>query len=318
MWHSNRRCISILYIIFIFDCLKSYGFGFTRLDSKAVFRQYASRILAMQSVEEIICVHKGLTAQQFAHPRDLKISSALSNLPLAHTIARSLLRSRSGSPEHDGCIQVDHDHQLYKLLQMASKTLDMEAPELFVKECAVPNAFTLSHVDRTPKIVLHSSLLEILGEEELLAIVAHELGHIKCKHDLWALLLANISRVADWVVRGHLPLRHLLEMWHQSAEYSSDRAALLVVQDDSIVLSALAKLAGMESSGAPLSSHHAEDFPCPDGFDTSTWQFCMNEGVGFHSHPNPVDRVQQIRSWARSKQFYQLVACSSLMPISIS
>jgi Zn-dependent protease with chaperone function len=75
--------------------------------------------------------------------------------------------------------------------------LGMEPPELYVRQHPVPNAYTLAISGRKPFIVLHTALLELLSGPELQAVLAHELGHLKCDHGLW-LTVANM--LADGTV----------------------------------------------------------------------------------------------------------------------
>ena len=45
-----------------------------------------------------------------------------------------------------------------------------------------PNAYTLAIAGRKPFIVVHSALLELMEPAEVQAVLAHELGHLKCDH----------------------------------------------------------------------------------------------------------------------------------------
>jgi Zn-dependent protease with chaperone function len=55
----------------------------------------------------------------------------------------------------------------------------------------VPNAYTLAIAGRKPFIVVHTALLELLSPAEVQAVLAHELGHLKCDHGVW-LTAANV------------------------------------------------------------------------------------------------------------------------------
>ena len=46
----------------------------------------------------------------------------------------------------------------------------------------LPNAYTLAIAGRKPFIVLHTALLDLLTPAEVQAVLAHELGHLKCDH----------------------------------------------------------------------------------------------------------------------------------------
>lgn len=56
---------------------------------------------------------------------------------------------------------------LHKLLVEAAKRLNTEAPDLYVRQNPVPNAYTLAISGRKPFIVVHTSLVELLTRREL-------------------------------------------------------------------------------------------------------------------------------------------------------
>src|SRR5918997_2274690 len=142
---------------------------------------------------------------------------------------------------------------LHAKLQIACTTLGVDMPELFVQQSPIVNAFT-GGVER-PVIVLHSSLIERLTDEEVLAVVAHEVGHIHAEHVLYLTaarlleLLANAALAATAIAKIAMELlsmtmRLALLAWARRAELSCDRAALLVTQDPHVIGRTMMKLAG--------------------------------------------------------------------------
>lgn len=87
-------------------------------------------------------------------------------------------------------------------------------------------------------------------EQEVQAVIAHELGHLKCEHGIWvtlATVLANGLYSGGFLgafVADRLGLRRRLMRWSRAAEFTCDRAAMLVAQDVNVVVSTLLKLAG--------------------------------------------------------------------------
>lgn len=67
--------------------------------------------------------------------------------------------------------QVPHVRLPPSLLQ--AEVLQMEPPELYVRQNPNPNAYTLAITGRKPFIVVHTSLLELLTLPELQAVIAH-------------------------------------------------------------------------------------------------------------------------------------------------
>lgn len=84
--------------------------------------------------------------------------------------------------------QLPHIHTL---MVDAAHMLQMEPPDLYIRQNPVPNAYTLAISGRKPFVVVHTALLELLTPAELQTVLAHELGHLKCDHGLW-LTAANV------------------------------------------------------------------------------------------------------------------------------
>lgn len=56
---------------------------------------------------------------------------------------------------------------LHGLLVEAAEILNIEAPDLYVRQSPVPNAYTLAISGKKPFIVVHTSLIELLTRAEL-------------------------------------------------------------------------------------------------------------------------------------------------------
>jgi Zn-dependent protease with chaperone function len=107
-------------------------------------------------------------------------------------------------------------------------------PELYVSQTPVFNAGAYGVDD--PFIVIHSAALELLNEDELRVLVAHEMGHVVSGHALYrtiAEILLNVSLGALPFLAGValLPIRLAILEWSRKSELSSDRAGLLGSQD---------------------------------------------------------------------------------------
>jgi len=63
-------------------------------------------------------------------------------------------------------------------LDLAKKS-DVSVKKIFLMASPLPNAFTFSLPFIGSFVVIHSNTLDVLNEEEMQAIIAHELGHIK-------------------------------------------------------------------------------------------------------------------------------------------
>ena len=130
-----------------------------------------------------------------------------------------------------------------------------ERPELYVTQSPVMNAAAVGF--EKPFIVLNSSVLEHLTENEQRAIIAHEVGHIMSGHVVYrtiALILIAFGLRALPVLAAAvvLPFQLALLEWYRKSEFSADRAALLGVQDRDTVMMLQLTLAGGAEHGHPV------------------------------------------------------------------
>ena len=120
-------------------------------------------------------------------------------------------------------------------------------PELYVSQTPVFNAGAYG-VDN-PFIVVHSAAIELLNEDELRVLLAHEMGHVVSGHALYrtiAEILLNVSLGALPFLAGIalLPIRLAILEWSRKSELSSDRAGLLGSQDVMATQQLFMKMAG--------------------------------------------------------------------------
>ena len=198
----------------------------------------------------------GLDAAAIQHPYDRTALITLQRVPGLDIVVRKFIEL---FPERVAYIQnvaqtvrvsPTQCPQLYTQLQEACAILDVREPELYVAQYPVPTAYTSGHDH--PYIVITTGLLDMMSEDEVLAVIAHELGHIKSGHVLYktmarciGFLLAIVGDMTLGIGRlvGRSLEAALLE-WDRKSEFTADRAALLVVQDSQVMLTLMMKLAG--------------------------------------------------------------------------
>jgi STE24 endopeptidase len=85
------------------------------------------------------------------------------------------------------------DGELKSAIQEFAKMVNFPLDNIFVidgsKRSSKANAF-FSGIGRKKKIVLYDTLIEKHTREELVAVLAHEIGHFKKKHVIWGLALS--------------------------------------------------------------------------------------------------------------------------------
>jgi Zn-dependent protease with chaperone function len=121
---------------------------------------------------------------------------------------------------------------LYPALERVVDRLPGVKVNLFVTQNPVMNAYTFGY-DEPYTIVLTSALVEKLDEDEIQAVIGHEMGHILFGHVRLINLMAGLAGL----------LRILFYQWSRSCEYSADAVALLAMDSrPEPVVSALLKL----------------------------------------------------------------------------
>ncbi|NMF83157.1 M48 family metallopeptidase [Nodosilinea sp. P-1105] len=261
----------------------------------------------------------GLRADQFRHPLDLDATRALKQLPGLDVLVRMVISPLAEQFFHlenlATSLQVS-DRQLPDLHQAlieACQILDLDPPQLYVRQHPVPNAYTFAMRGERPFIVIHTSLIELLTPAETQAVIAHELGHLKCDHSIYLTLANLITLAASQLPLGEVLAQNLqsqLMEWVRCAEFTCDRAALLVAQDPRVVASLLMKLCG----GAPSLVNQlnvdafidqARDYDAIS--DDSLGEALKQMRTQGLTHPVPVLRAREIDRWASSQAYFALV-----------
>lgn len=265
-----------------------------------------------------------LGKHEYVHPSDSKALAALRAIPGIDTALRKLLKVTGESAIRvtfmASAVKVTPKQcpDLHAKLQIACTTLGVDMPDLFIQQNPVVNAFT-GGVDK-PIIVLHSGLIERLNEDEILAVIAHEVGHIHAEHVLYltaAQLILAVATIplASLPVAGIIKelltatMRGALLAWMRRAELSCDRAALLVTQDPHVIGRTMMKLAGGTLASKidyDLFLEQAREFQ--KNYDEKAldkfWADIINAGL---SHPFPIWRVSEILKWVESGQYAELM-----------
>ena len=77
--------------------------------------------------------------------------------------------------------EYSHYPYLHDITKEVSTRASIKMPKLYVIESNNPNAFATGRSENTAVIAVTSGLLELLSEQELKGVIAHEIGHIKIK-----------------------------------------------------------------------------------------------------------------------------------------
>ena len=261
----------------------------------------------------------GISSRSWEHPADrgaLVALRKLNGVDTVHKAMSGLFNERAVRLAFLGsAIRVDERQfsRLHALLADVGRILDApELPELYVTANPAPNALTIGM--NKPFIVITSGLVDLLDDEEMRFVLAHELGHAMSGHAVYQSLLQRLialSGVLTVIPMGGLGFRAIMAAlmeWSRKAELSADRAGLLATQDPPTAFRVHMQL----SSGGHLedldpTSFFAQGQEYDDAGDLrdSVLKLLLIEA---RSHPFAVVRAAELRRWVESGEYTRFLA----------
>lgn len=275
-----------------------------------------------------MATYPGISSEAFRHPLDRQAEEALRSLPGFKLLASRFVEYVYERPQQvfllGNSIKAGPRQYstLYGIFRECLRDLDISPePALYVSQNPQVNAYSLGH--EKPFVVVNTGLLDLLDEQELRTVIAHELGHIKCDHTtliqmaIWAMGAASFLGDITLGIGGILTsgLVYAFYEWRRKAELSADRAALLVMGEIAPVIHTMMKLAGGSGKYAHEISlaefrAQADQFQAldEDGLNQLYKFLIYNGGNGaFLTHPFPVERLCYLGDWAQSSEYQAIV-----------
>lgn len=260
----------------------------------------------------------GVSSRAYEHPADRSALVALRKLSGFDTVFKAL----SGLlPERSlrllflsDSVRVSEQQfpHLHTMLLDACSVLDLpKVPQMFVKQDPQPNAMCIG-LDE-PIIVLSTGLVELLDEEEMRAVVGHEVGHALSGHAVYRtilLFLTNVALKVAWIPLGSIAVGALvtaLREWFRKSELSADRAGLMAGQDLQASLRGLMKLAGgnhLHEMNVDAFLAQAEEYEKAGDLRDSVLKI-MN--MLPRSHPFAAVRAAELKKWSESRDYQRLM-----------
>lgn len=268
-------------------------------------------------------VYPDLHPDAFTHDEDRAALAVLRDVPgldrLLRAISGSTIERAVFANLRHSAIRIGPRQypSIYRMVERSCRVLDVPVPETWLIGGYTVNASAFGFQSYT--IRLYQGLVDLMEPEELQAVIAHEVGHIACEHMLYKSLGALLGEMGG-AVMGRLlgPPAELLSgalelamlRWSRAAEYSCDRAALLVVDDAEVVARTLARLGGsslryrdelsLEAALAQDARYSADN--------SQLDQALLGLAQLGDTHPEPILRAHAIMDWSRSAAFAELRA----------
>jgi Zn-dependent protease with chaperone function len=271
--------------------------------------------------------YNGISSEAFRHPLDKQAEQALRSLPGFDFVARKFVEFVYERPQYvyhmGNSIKVGPRQYstIYQIFRECARDLDIyPEPTLFVSQNPQANSYALGQ--EHPYVVINSGILDLMNEQEIRSVLAHELGHIKCGHTIliqmamWAMNAAQFVGELTFGIGNFVStaLIYAFFEWRRKAELSADRAAFLVMDDLNPVMSSMMKLSGGSIKFANECSlqeflKQSQDYESldQDGLN-QVYKFLMYNGAqgAMLTHPFPVERLQYLQQWANSEEYQQI------------
>lgn len=249
----------------------------------------------------------------FIHPEDAAALRQMESLPGFTVLIKKILsvgleNLQYGVNMASGIRLSDKQlPELYQHLPPICERFGIQIPEFYLQMDPNPNAWTFG--DTRIYVTVTSGLVDMMTERELDAILAHECGHILCRHVLY-------HTIARWLRSGitsmvgldilTTTLQYAILYWSRKSELSADRAASIYTSPETVA-STMARL-----SGGPRSITSKIDLKewarQADEYDNiqneniwnKTLQLAVIAGL---DHPFCAVRVREILRWGESHQY---------------
>lgn len=257
-----------------------------------------------------------ITSAEFIHPEDAAALRQMENIPGFPTLVKKILSLGYEQLQYGvnmaSNIRLSETQlpKIYHHLPPICEKLGIEEPEFYLQMNPMPNAYTFG--DSKIFITVTSGLVEMMDDEELDAVLAHECGHILCHHVLYnsvaRLLLSGVSSLG-FLGSLSLPIQIAMLYWSRKSELSCDRCGSVITSPE-VVARVMARLAGGPKviTNQVNMNEWAKQADKYDEIRTGnlwdkTLQLSVTLGL---DHPFNAVRVREILKWGNSVQYRSL------------
>jgi len=260
----------------------------------------------------------GISPKAYEHPADRAATAALGSIPMLDYVVRKLIEfgyERALRQTYLGAgvrLGTDQLPDIWTRYQHVLGVLDMpEEYDLYLTAEPLLNAMAIGA--GKPIVVLNSGTVELLGDDQLEAVIAHEVAHILSDHVLYRTALQILLRLTATTrlpgVAGMplLAVQYALLEWSRATELTCDRAAAIVTRDPRLVCRMLMTM----SAGAKAADLNLDAFMRQSMEYTET-----GEGLDRlqrlltdlrQTHSLPVKRVHELLAWVREGEYDRII-----------
>lgn len=198
-----------------------------------------------------------MNINDFIHPDDASALKTLKSIPTLSLVMEKVFEYGyeeimwSNNVTSNLRLSESQMPEVYRLLPPICQALGIPVPELYMQMSPYPNAWTSGN--KRVFITVTYGLVRRFKEDELIAVLAHECGHILCQHVLYSTLANAIFDLGDSLVDSFVgsigniamkPIKQALLAWSRAAELSADRVACMMTSAETLAR-VMARLEGM-------------------------------------------------------------------------
>jgi heat shock protein HtpX len=176
-------------------------------------------------------------------------------------------------------IAEDEYPELHRMVEKLCREADLPKPRVAIMQSPVPNAFATGRSPKHAVVACTDSIMRLLNKDELEAVVAHELAHVKNRDILTMTVASFIAMIASiimqsfmwgaifggrnregggsWIVVWIVSIivwfisNLLIMALSRYREFAADRGSAYITQNPRALISALNKISGRMDAVPP-------------------------------------------------------------------
>lgn len=217
--------------------------------------------------------------------------------------------------------EVDSGHSLHRIVAALAKRDGMPMPKVYLIENPQPNAFATGRGPKNASVAATTGLLQLMNEQEVAGVMAHELAHVKHRDTLIMTVTATVagalSMLANFAlffgggrnnqmgIIGMLAMMILAPMAamlvqmaiSRTREYEADRGGAEICGNPDWLADALEKL---EAGSRQIDNHAAENNPATAHMFIINPLHAHKRDKMFSTHPNTANRVARLQDMSEN------------------
>lgn len=168
-------------------------------------------------------------------------------------------------------IEEDEYPELHRMVEKLCREADLPLPRIAIMQSPVPNAFATGRSPSHAVVACTDSIMRLLNKDELEAVLAHELSHVKNRDILTMTMASFIAMIASMIMQSfffsalfggrnrdsggwiivwivsiivYAVSTLLILALSRYREFAADRGSAYITQNPRALISALSKISG--------------------------------------------------------------------------